>query len=89
MKIARPTRKTRRWPIRSPSRPESNSSPPKAIRYALTTQARLDCENPRSFWIVGSATLTIVASSTIISIPPHSTYSASQRFESVSLAVIP
>jgi hypothetical protein len=45
----------------------------------LTTHARLDCENPRSSWIDGSATFTIVASRTIISMPTHSTTSASQR----------
>ena len=28
---ASPVRKTRRWPIRSPIRPDSSSSPPKAI----------------------------------------------------------
>ena len=28
----RPMRKIRRWPIRSPMRPDSSSSPPKAIR---------------------------------------------------------
>ncbi len=32
VKTARPIRKMRRWPIRSPSRPESRSSPPNAIR---------------------------------------------------------
>ena len=32
-----------------------------------------------SSWIEGSATFTIVASSTIMSTPAHSTYSASQR----------
>ena len=39
---ARPARNTVRRPIRSPRRPASSSSPPNAIRYALTTQARLD-----------------------------------------------
>ena len=29
---ASPARNTRRWPIRSPSRPASSSRPPKAIR---------------------------------------------------------
>jgi len=75
----RPARKTVRRPIRSPKRPASSSSPPNAIRYALTTQARLEPENPRSSWIEGSATFTMVTSSTIISMPTHSTYSASQR----------
>src|SRR5215218_6234145 len=60
-------------------RPASRSRPPKAIRYALTTQARALCEKPRSAWIEGSATFTIVASRTIISMPAHRTYSASQR----------
>src|SRR5215208_7988105 len=75
----RPIRKMRRWPIRSPIRPESSSSPPNAIRYALTTHARSFCEKPRSSWIVGRATLTIVASRTIISIPTQRTYVANQR----------
>src|SRR5713101_6138811 len=43
------------------------------------TQARLDCVKPRSLWIEGSATFTIVASRTIISIPAHRTTRASQR----------
>ncbi len=60
-------------PRMSPKRPASSSRPPKAIRYAFTTHARLDWENPRSSWIVGSATFTTVTSSTIISIPAHST----------------
>ncbi len=36
----------------------------------------------------GSATFTIVASSTIISIPPHSTYSASQRLLSALVSFV-
>ena len=47
------------------------------------TQARLDWENPRSLWIEGSATFTTVASSTIISIPAHSTTRAIQRERSL------
>jgi hypothetical protein len=76
---ARPVRKTRRWPTRSPIRPDSRSRPPKAIRYALTTQARSFCAKPRSSWIVGRATFTIVASRTIINMPTQSTYSAIHR----------
>ncbi len=60
-------------PIRSPKRPDSSSSPPKLIRYAFTTHARLACEKPRSSWMVGSATFTTVTSSTIISTPAQST----------------
>src|SRR5438128_12409456 len=47
------------------------------------TQARLDWENPRSLWIDGSATFTTVASSTIISIPAHSTTRAIRRERSL------
>jgi hypothetical protein len=50
----------------------------------LITHANVDCEKPSSRWIVGSATFTIVPSSTIISTPAHSTYSASQRSRSWS-----
>jgi hypothetical protein len=74
-----PSRKTRLRPSRSPSRPASSSRPPKAIRYALTTHARLEVEKPRLSWIDGSATFTTVTSSTIISIPTQSTYRAIQR----------
>src|SRR2546421_11251839 len=76
----RPARRTPRREIRSPSRPASSSRPPKAIRYALTTHARLDGEKPRSLWMAGSATLTTVASRTIMSIPTQSTTSATQRW---------
>jgi hypothetical protein len=67
--------------------PGQQQQPPNAIRYALTTQARPDPEKPRSLWIDGSATLTTVTSSTIISTPVHSTYSASQRFRSAVLVI--
>src|SRR5215207_9674517 len=81
---ARPVRNMSRRPIRSPSRPASSSRPPNAIRYALTTHARLDCEKPRSLWIDGSATVTIVPSRMIISIPAQSTSSARQRVSPVA-----
>ena len=79
VKIVRPTRYTRLRPNRSPTRPASNSSPPKAIKYALTTHASPDCEKPRSTWIDGSATFTIVMSTTIKRKPVHRTISESQR----------
>ena len=72
MKTLSPIVKTRLRPIRSPIRPASKSMPPNGIRYAFTTQARLACEKPRSSWIDGSATFTIVASRMIMSIPTHS-----------------
>ena len=43
------------------------------------THARPDCENPRSFWMLGSATLTIVMSTTISKKPVHRIVSESQR----------
>jgi hypothetical protein len=76
---ASPARKIRRWPARSPSRPASSSRPPNAIRYALITQASPEAEKPRSSRIDGSATFTIVASSTIINMPVHRAYSARRR----------
>src|SRR3954451_24619124 len=75
----RPLRNTSLRLTRSPRRPARRSSPPKGMRYALTTQARLDPENPRSLWIDGSATFTIVPSRMILSIPTHRTYSAGHR----------
>src|SRR5689334_16997509 len=63
----------------SPSRPPRSRKPPKVSRYAFTTQASEVSVKPRSVRIDGSATFTIVASSTIIRTPKHSTYSASQR----------
>src|SRR5262245_15168677 len=47
--------------------------------YAFTTQTREVSLNGRSSRIDGSATFTIVVSSTIIRTPAHKTYSASQR----------
>ena len=76
---ASPVRKMPRRPSRSPSRPASSSRPPKAIMYALTTQARLASENPRSSRIAGSATFTMVMSRTIISIPVQRTIRAANR----------
>src|SRR5205823_3339685 len=84
MNTVRPIRNTRLRPTRSPIRPASSSSPPNVIRYAFTTHARLDWEKPRSRWIEGSATFTIVASRTIMSMPTHSTTSATQRVRSLA-----
>ncbi len=73
VKTARPIRKMRRWPRRSPKRPASSSRPPNGIRYAFTTHARLELEKSRSVWMDGRATFTIVASRTIIRTPAHNT----------------
>src|SRR5215472_11227224 len=74
-----PARKTRLPPARSPRRPASSSSPPNAIRYPFTTHSRPVAENPRSRWMDGSATVTIVPSRMIIMVTAQSTASASQR----------
>src|SRR6185295_12396739 len=47
------------------------------------TQASPDCEKPRSLWIEGSATFTIVWSRMIISIPAQRTTRAIQRLRSL------
>ncbi len=49
VKIATPLRKTFFRPMRSPRRPASSKKLPKAIRYASTTQVRLDWVKWRSF----------------------------------------
>src|SRR3954447_9248645 len=64
VKMTSPMRKTRLRPRRSPARPPSKRKPPNTSVYALTIHWRLASESPRSFWIDGSATFTIVASST-------------------------
>src|SRR5947209_9646328 len=74
-----PPRNNRRCPSRSPRRPPNRRKPPKVSRYPFTTHASEDCEKPRSRLIEGSATFTIVLSSTIISEPRQTTIRAIQR----------
>src|ERR1700742_5061795 len=74
-----PRRNTRLRPKRSPSRPASSRKLPNVTRNALTTHVRLPCVKPRSCWMDGSATFTIVESSTIMSCARQTTTSASQR----------
>ncbi len=87
VKSVTPPRNMRRCPNRSPSRPPRSRKPPNVSRYALTTHASDVSEKPRSSRIDGSATFTIVVSSTIIRSPRHRTNSASQRVR-VSSALI-
>ena len=49
-------------PARSPARPPRRRKPPNISVYAFTTHCRSASVISRSLWIVGSATLTIVAS---------------------------
>ena len=62
VKITTPMRKIRLRPTRSPARPPSSRKPPKTSVYALTIHCRSASDIPRSSWIEGSATFTIVAS---------------------------
>src|SRR3954447_15623868 len=79
VKRARPSRKTFLRPARSPRRPAISRKLAKAIMYAFTTHVRSAWEKCRSRWMDGSATFTIVASTTIISCPRQTTASATQR----------
>src|SRR4051812_39110405 len=52
----------RRWPKKSAARPPSMRNPANVIAYAFTTHCRSSEEKPRSDWIDGSATLTMLRS---------------------------
>ena len=79
VKTVTPARNTLLAPIRSPSRPANRSRPPKATRKAFTTQGSPVGLNPRSRWMVGSATFTTVPSRITMSWVADSTVRASQR----------
>ena len=63
-KATSPITNTSRRPIRSAMRPPSSRNPPKMSVYALMTHCRSLAPNFRSDWMCGSATFTIVTSST-------------------------
>jgi hypothetical protein len=69
-------------PNRSPSLPPTNSRLPNASAYAVTTHCRLSLEKCNARWADGSATVTIVASSTTISCATLSTASTAHRLGS-------
>ena len=79
VKTTRPARNTRLRPRRSPRRPARSSRLPKVTRKALTTHVRFAWLKPRSCWIDGRATFTIVTSRTIISCAKQTTISVAQR----------
>ncbi len=66
VKIARPTRKMRRRPSMSASLPPESISTAKLSAYPVTTHSSSETPMPRSRWIAGSATFTIVLSSMIM-----------------------
>ena len=69
---AMPITKTRRRPRRSPSTPASGIAAASAKRYESTVQRSVAGVVRRSFWIVGSATFTIVESSLYNATAAHS-----------------
>ena len=66
VKIASPTRKMRLRPNMSASLPPVSISTAKLSAYPVTTHSSSDTPMPRSLWIAGSATFTIVLSSMIM-----------------------
>ena len=82
VKMTRPERKTRRRPSRSPRRPARSSRLPNVTRNALTTHVRFAWLKPRSCWIAGSATFTIVTSRTIMSCAKQTMIRVAHRRES-------
>ena len=79
VKMPMPATKSFRRPYRSPRRPPRRRNPPKKSMYAFTTQASEASVKPRSVRIDGSATFTMVVSSTIMKLPRQRTTKASQR----------
>src|SRR3954469_14436144 len=82
VKTITPATKTLRRPTRSPARPPSSRKPPNTSVYALMTHCRLDVEKPRSRWIEGSATFTIVASRMTMNCARQTMTRTSQRLVS-------
>ncbi len=78
----------RRRPKRSPARPPSKSRPPNASAYPLTTHSRSVASKFSARWIDGSATFTIVVSSTTMSWANAITRSASVRLRDFAISVI-
>src|SRR5919198_1100711 len=76
---ASPSIRTRRRPSRSAARPPSSKNPPNVSAYAVTTHCRLVWEKCRSRPIVGSETLTIVRSMTVMKNATASSANARQR----------
>jgi hypothetical protein len=78
-KTISPIRNIRAWPNRSASLPPSSRNPPKATAYPLISHCSVDVPMCRPVWIEGSATLTMVKSSTIISWAIPTTPRTNQR----------
>src|SRR5882757_1549990 len=65
--------------MRSPSQPQSGTTMPRVRVYAVTTHSTSSELEPRSFWIAGIATLTMVVSSTVANMPTTNTMSGSNH----------
>ncbi len=79
MKISSPAMNTLRRPNRSAARPPRISSPPNEIAYAVTIHWTDDAEKPSSASMDGSATFTMLKSSTTMNDAARIRASASPR----------
>src|SRR4051812_43661775 len=75
-----PTTNTRRRPMMSATDPDTSRSEASVSAYASTTHCRSLKLALRSFWIAGSATFTIVMSSSSMKVPIATQASVHQRF---------
>ena len=85
-KTTSPITKTLRRPSRSPSEPEASRIAASASAYASTTHWRSSKLEPRSFWMLGRATFTIVTSSSSMKMARHTTTSV-HHLVAISLTV--
>src|SRR5207237_8094479 len=69
VKMTSPTTNMSRRPMRSASLPPVSMSAPKVRAYPVTTHSSSETFRCSDFWIVGSATFTIVLSSMIMNRP--------------------
>ena len=81
---SRPATNTRRGPSRSAIRPPSSRKPPNSRVYALITHCRESAEKFRSAWMSGSATFTIVTSSTTMNCARANTASVAHGLRRMS-----
>ena len=86
VKITSPRTSIRRRPARSPIVPATRISAASTTTYALTTHCRFAAVTPSSDWIEGSATFTIVTSSSSMNCATHDAASVPSRRAGVSPA---
>src|SRR3954452_7727072 len=79
VKISTPTMNTSRRPTRSASEPTVSISAESIRAYASTTHCSSVRPAPRSVWMLGSATFTIVMSTSSMNVATHTASSVHQR----------